>query len=477
MDKLFSADGIRGKTDYGILSSESLERLGMALAIWWKESSASPEILIGRDTRESGERIKQHLVKGLTRGGVKVVDGGILTTPAISFLIIRTGDFNGGISLSGSHLPVIENGIKIFNQNGAKIDDTTEIAIEELFSSNLPKRTTLISAPVVYAYHLVDLYVEELIAEYKLIGLQKKIAIDYANGAASAIAEKVFSKLKIKPLSINMSPNGTNINRKAGSEYARHSPREFANEFKRYGCEIGIALDGDGDRVAFIDRDGKFYDGDMLLSMLALDLKNRGKLNNDTIVITQMSNSGLEQHLGIHNIKTKIVRNGDKHITSAILNEGLILGGEQIGHIIIHTDKTRVTGDGLRTALWVLNELHDQPLTGLNDLMGGLRKWPQVNAAVSLNKRTTLLSDQISGLSELLEWIKEKVPDLSRIECRPASTEPSYRIMLEAQETSVHVLADFTRQVASHVQKALNSHGHPIEVLDCINGGHLHISQ
>ncbi len=475
MDKLFSADGIRGKIDHGILSSESLERLGIALAIWWKGQDRSAKILIGRDTRESGERIKQHLVKGLTRGGVKVVDGGILTTPAISFLIIRTGDFNGGISLSGSHLPVIENGIKIFNQNGTKIDDTTEVTIEELFSNNLPKRTNLISAPVVNAHHLVDLYVEELIAEYKLTGLQKKIAIDYANGAASAIAEKVFSKLKIKPLSVNISPNGANINRKAGSEHARHAPREYANVFKKYGCEIGIALDGDGDRVAFIDQEGKFYDGDMLLSMLALDLQNHGKLNSDTIVITQMSNSGLEQHLGNHSIKTKTVRNGDRYITNAILNEDLVLGGEQIGHIIIHTDPTRVTGDGLRTALWVLDELYVQPHTELGDLMGGLRKWPQVHTSVYLNERTVLLSNQILGLSELLERIKEQIPDLSRLECRPASTEPSYRIMLEAQETPVHILADFTRQVANHVQKALDSHGNPVEILDCINGGHLHL--
>ncbi len=475
MDKLFSADGIRGKIDQGILSSESLERLGMALAIWWKSQDRSARILLGRDTRESGERIKQHLVKGLTRGGVKVVDGGILTTPAVSFLIIRTGDFNGGISLSGSHLPVIENGIKVFDQNGTKINDKTEEIIEGLFSSILLKRTNFISAPIKNAYHLVDLYVEELIAEYILDGPPKKIAIDYANGAASAIAGKVFSRLKIKPLSINLSPNGANINRRAGSEYARHLPREFADDFKRYGCEIGIALDGDGDRVAFIDGNGKFYDGDMLLSMLALDLKNHGKLNSDTIVITQMSNSGLEQHLGSRNIKTKTVRNGDKYITNAILNDGLVLGGEQIGHIIIHTNATRVTGDGLRTALWVLDELYSQPHAELGDLMGGLRKWPQVHASVYLNERTVLLSDQISGLSELLERIKEKIPDLSRLECRPASTEPSYRIMMEARETPIHILADFTRQVAYHVQKALDSHRHPVEVLDCINGGHLHL--
>lgn len=473
MGKLFSADGIRGKIDYGILSSESLERLGVALAIWWQRQVNSPKILIGKDTRESGERIKQHLVNGLIRGGVKVVDGGVLTTPAISFLIIHTGEFAGGISLSGSHLPVIENGIKVFDQKGTKIDDTNENIIEGLFSGNQPKQTGFNFAPIVHAPLLVDLYVKELIREYQLISLSKKIAIDYANGAASAIAEKVFSGLKIKPLSVNISPNGANINRKAGSEYARHLPREFANEFKRYGCEIGIALDGDGDRVAFIDQHGKFYDGDMLLAMLALDLKKHGKLKNDTVVITQMSNSGLEQHLKSHNINIKTVQNGDKYITNTILQENLTLGGEQIGHVIIHTDETRITGDGLRTALWVLAELCDQPGAVLGDLMGGLRKWPQVHTSAYLHERTTLKHHQLSGLSELIEGVRERIPDLSRLECRPASTESSYRIMLEAQETPVHILADFAMQLANHVQRELGSQGHPIEILDCIDGGHL----
>jgi phosphoglucosamine mutase len=211
----------------------------------------------------------------------------------------------------------------------------------------------------------------------------------------------------------------------------------------------------------------------MLLAMLALDLKKHGKLKNDTVVITQMSNSGLEQHLKSHNIKIKTVQNGDKYITNTILQEDLTLGGEQIGHVIIHTDETRITGDGLRTALWVLAELCDQPGAVLGDLMGGMRKWPQVHTSVYLHEQTALSSDKIPGLSELLERIKEVIPDLSRLKCRPASTEPSYRIMLEAQDTSIRSLADFAKQIAFHVQRELKSDGHPVEILDCINGGHL----
>jgi len=476
MEKLFSADGIRGKTDYGILSPESLERLGTVLAIWWKELAATPEILVGRDTRESSERIKQHLVTGLIRGGVKVIDTGIMTTPAISFLIVHAGTFCGGISISGSHLPSIENGIKIFDASGAKIDDKTETELGKLFFSGFSKTIRSSPAPVVKRDDLADIYIDELIAEFPGFKLDKRIAIDYANGAASAIGRKVLARMGIKPLSVNTSPNGTNINRRAGSEYVRHSPKEFAREFSRYGCEIGIALDGDGDRVAFIDRHGKFYDGDMILAMLALDLERTKKLKDSTVVITQMSNTGLEHHLRASEISIKPVSNGDKYITNALLKDDLILGGEQIGHIIIRTSKERITGDGLRTALWILNELERRSASELSDLMGGLRKWPQVNTSAYLSKRTTLLAHQIPGLSDLLETIKQRVPDIYRVECRPASTEPSYRVMLESIETPVHILADVARQVAEHVQHELECLGHPIEVLDCVDGGHIQLT-
>ncbi len=476
MEKLFSADGIRGKADGGILSPQDLERLGTALAVWWKEFTPSPQILIGKDTRESGQRIKQRLVMGLTRGGVNVVDVGIITTPAISFLIVHTGEFCGGISISGSHLPSIENGIKIFDQSGAKIDDATELHLEELFSGSLPKSKNFLPARITKKTQLVDTYIDELIAEHPALKLDKRIAIDCANGAASMIGGKTLAQIGIKPLSVNVSPNGTNINRRAGSEYVRHLPREFAREFGRYGCEIGIAFDGDGDRVAFIDRNGRFFDGDMILAMLALDLKRKGKLRNNTVVITQMSNTGLEHHLRDHDINIKTVKNGDKYITGALLKDDLILGGEQVGHIIIRTSSKRITGDGVRTALWILNELQNRSVSDISELMGGLRKWPQVNTSAVLAERTSLSASQIQGLPDLLEKLQKQIPDLTRIEVRPASTEPSYRVMLEAVETPIHTLAHVAQQIAEHVQKELKSFGHPIQILDCVEGGHINLN-
>jgi phosphoglucosamine mutase len=471
---MFGADGIRGVVDKGFFASDALEKLGESLGVWWIDKKPSAKILIGMDTRESGDRIKHHLVSGLTRQGVNVIDGGVLPTPAVSFLIISMGDFDGGISISGSHLPVIENGIKVFDENGQKIDDDTETIIEGIFSTYKVKTQLPAQAQVTNMADLAEYYIQKLVKDFSFLkGFDRKIAIDYANGAACMFAQKALSKLGIKPLSLNASPSGTNINRKAGSEYARHSPKEFAKEFKRYGCEIGIALDGDADRVAFIDSAGKFYDGDMLLSMLALELQQKGALKNDTVVVTQMSNSGLSHHLARHGIKTKVVRNGDKYITDVIVKEQLALGGEQIGHVIISTDKTRVTGDGLRTALWVLDELNKRPFSAhIRDLMGGFTKWPQVNCSAYLNTRTKLKAGEIPGLPELLDRIQHEAGDLSRLECRPASTEPSYRVMLEAHETPVGVLAAFANQIATHVQQALESNEQPIEILDCVDGGH-----
>jgi len=211
----------------------------------------------------------------------------------------------------------------------------------------------------------------------------------------------------------------------------------------------------------------------MLLATLAADLDLQGFLINRRVIITQMSNSGLKEYFQNSNIQVHMVRNGDKYITDAMIDNNVILGGEQIGHIIIRTDNTRVTGDGLRTALHILARLAREPSASLSDLVGGLRKWPQVNASVHLRERTTIGVDKISGLANLLDHIREQVPDLSRLECRPASTEPSYRVMLEARETSISVLASFARQISVHIQQKLGSHNHPIEILDCVNGGHL----
>jgi phosphoglucosamine mutase len=374
--------------------------------------------------------------------------------------------------ISASHNPIIENGIKVFDERGVKLDDLDEDWIERMFLSSPPLIHDPRPAPVHHAPEFARQYAQELAAEFLDIHWpEHRVALDCANGAAYQVAAWVFEALHIPYVLWNGAPNGANINRTGGSEYARWFPDKFAADLEKNELDLGVALDGDADRSVFVDRTGCFYDGDVLLAALAIQLQRRQALTRDTVVITPMSNSGLKQHLNRFNIETSQVRNGDKYLTAALLREGLSLAGEQIGHIILNDGSHRTTGDGLRTALLMLAELARQPGATLYDLSEGLRKSPQINVSVVLSLRTSLQADQIPGVPERLRQLKESVPDLLRIECRPASTEPVYRIMLEAGETSVHTLAIHAYSLARHILQTLDRREQPINILDCSGGG------
>jgi phosphoglucosamine mutase len=209
----------------------------------------------------------------------------------------------------------------------------------------------------------------------------------------------------------------------------------------------------------------------MLLASTAILLQDQKLLKNNKVVFTQMSNSGLSEHLKNFQIQSHVVRNGDKYITDVLVADDLTLGGEQIGHLIIHTDPYHVTGDGLRTALWVLGALSRDANLTLRDLMRGMQKWPQINVSVKLGNRMFAKSEKIPGLDECKERVQNGIKDLSRFECRPASTEPIYRIMLEAKNTPSHVLTQHAMGLAHHIQKHFDRLDEPVEVLDCVTGG------
>jgi len=471
--RLFSADGIRGIIDKHPLRREDIERLGRALALWLRNVAPIPTFLIGADTRESSQRLKAALVEGLTRGGVRVVDTGILPTAAISYLIISKGFFAGGAMVSASHNPIVENGIKVFNHRGVKIGDEIERLIENLFFGDdlLPfeiRRAAITEQPELIQHYALALAREVLIHKQ----LQTRIVIDCAHGAASQIGPLVLDKIHIPHTVLNASPDGTNINRDAGSEHVRFNPGFLSQELHRYGAGLGVALDGDADRAVFVDREGRLYDGDMVLAMLALKLQAERRLQQNTIVITPMSNSGLEHYLRRHGIAARVVQNGDKYITNALVEDDLTLGGEEIGHIIAHTDSFHVTGDGLRTALLVLAALAESPDATLSDLAPGMRKWPQVKASVWIGRGAPLpQADDIPGLTVLLDKIRSAIPDLTSFQCRPASTEPVYRIVLEARRTDTAVLAQHARGIAEYIQQYVGRVGSPIDILDCTMGG------
>lgn len=472
MKRLFGADGIRGIIDQYPFRPGDLALFGQSLAHWWLEQEQKPVILLGTDTRESNQRIKRPLVDGLTQAGVEVWDAGILPTSAISYLVASNPDLLGGVMVSASHNPIFENGLKVFNQSGAKLSDEHEHQVEELFFSNATFRFQEFPAQVRTKSDALHDYIQATVTKFAHLSLpkNKKILVDCANGASYFTAQAIFHKLGIHYTLHNISPDGTNINFGVGSEYVRKFPRQFAEDVKQSEAMLGIAFDGDADRVVFVDRDGVFYDGDMLLAMLAPFLQKRGLLNNNTVVITQMANSGLAAHLDTFKIQTRQVNNGDKYITDMLLQDNHILGGEQVGHIIVRDDSTHITGDSMITTLWILRALFEEACS-LNELMHGMKKWPQINVSIGLGKRIISKSEPIPGLEKQKQRVLVQIKDLSHFECRPASTEPVYRIMLEARETPVQVLSEHALALANHIQKTLNKEGEAVEVLDCVHGG------
>lgn len=471
MTRLFGVDGIREDVGKPPLRGKDLEWLGRVLAAWLRRLSPTPIFLIGTDTRESSQRLKSALVDGLSRGGVQVVDAGILPTAAISYLIIDKGYFAGGAMISASHNPIIENGIKVFDNRGAKVSEETESFIEDLFFGNVVLPFEIRPAPVISQPELAQYYAQSLVREIQSHGqIKSRIIIDCAHGALSQIGPLVLTKLNVPHTVLNASPDGTNINRNAGSEYVRFNPNPLTQEVRRCNAELGIAFDGDADRVIFIDREGRLYDGDMVLAMLALKYKSKQCLQQDTVVLTPMSNSGLTHYLRQNQIVTRMVRNGDKYITRALVEDNLTLGGEEIGHIIAHTDDSHVTGDGLRTALLILTTLAESPDATLNDLAPGMRKWPQITASVWIGRGAFLPeSKDIPGLSALLQKTYGAIPDL-RLECRPASTEPVYRIMLEARTTDVPMLMQHAQTIGEYIRARIGRADSPIAIWDCTTG-------
>jgi phosphoglucosamine mutase len=472
MKRLFGADGIRGLTDIYPLRPADAERLGSTIAAYLRVNFSSPTYLIATDTRESSQRIKNALVNGLTHGGVRVIDAGVLPTAAVSFLVAKKGLFAGGVMVSASHNPIVENGIKLFDERGMKVADEIEDAIEELFFSNFALPYEIHAASFQEESMLFDQYIRSLVRAYHSIeAIDKHIVVDCANGAAFRAFPAVMEALHIPFVLVNADPDGTNINWQAGSEHTRMNPGQLAARLEEYGASLGIAFDGDADRVVMVDRCGTLFDGDSLMGMLALRLKGQGNLNHHTVVTTSLSNTGLEKYLGRNAIQMRRVSNSDRYVSQTLVREDLSLGGEQIGHVVIHDDPTHVTGDGLRTALLTLSALAEQGTDELACLAPGLEKYPQIKVSVHLGRVMHTPPEEIAGLADQLDELNRQVPDLTQRVCRPASTEPYYRIMLEAEHTPIDWLTWHARRLAGCIQRGLDCLGMPVDILDCVRGG------
>lgn len=449
MGKLSGTDGIRGVAGQYPLDPATLEKIGAAITLCLKKEPTNPSILIGRDTRESGPSIEQSLTRGILKFQGKVTLGRILPTPAVAYLTKMRG-FDAGISISASHNPYQDNGIKIFSGTGYKISDEMEQEIEALV---LSKDFVDPNAPNPVLYKHTD---ESLIIDYQnfLLSIPEsplslkgmKVVLDCAHGATYRIAPSVFASLGAEVHSLFVEPDGRNINQSCGSLY----PQSLASEVQRLEADMGIAYDGDGDRAIFVDRQGRILDGDYILMVCACYLKSKGKLSGNTVVTTVMSNLGLKKALQQEDIKIFTTKVGDRYVLSTMLQEGLNLGGEQSGHIIFADHTT--TGDGILTSIKVL-EITRHLRQNLSLLADGMVKYPQVliNIPVAAKPPWKELPEVVARIRE----IEGLLGEMGRVVVRYSGTEPLARVMIEGKDLPTIRL--YAEEIAKVIKKSIGA--------------------
>lgn len=430
MGKYFGTDGVRGVAN-AELTPELVYKLGRAGAyVLTKEKAHTPKIIVGMDTRISGDMLESALIAGICSVGAHAVSLGVVPTPAVAHLV-REYNADAGVVISASHNPVKDNGIKFFNSKGFKLRDELEEQIEDIMINSIDDIPRPVGEDVgtrKIEYDAVDDYIKFLktTADIKLDGI--KVAIDCANGATYKAAPITLHELGAEVCAIHREPDGTNINKNCGSTHM-DDLKKFVVET---GSDVGIAFDGDGDRCLAVDENGELVDGDQIMAICGSYLKKQGRLKNDTIVATVMSNLGLfimgeKEKINIE--KTKV---GDRYVLERMLQNGDALGGEQSGHIIFLEHNT--TGDGILTAIQLLSILKKsgKKLSELKKIMEVL---PQVliNAKVDNSKKNDYLSNDI--IKGEIEKLERKFEGQGRVLIRPSGTEPIVRVMLEGRDT------------------------------------------
>ena len=425
MRKLFGTDGIRAVAGEAPLDPKTIYAVGLALAHSLRESK---DVLLGMDTRESSEWIAGTLIAGLTAGGAVAHLAGIITTPAVAYLTRKHG-FGAGVVISASHNPWQDNGIKLFGPDGYKLPDATELAMEEEIFRHLSSlvhdsiaANALPEADEAYRAE----YIQFLLGQVPGLSLDgKTIVLDCANGAASSVAPQLFAELGGEIRITHASPDGRNINEGCGALH----PEIVADEVTASGASMGITFDGDADRSLFADEYGQVVNGDAVMLLSARDLKARGQLANDLVVATTMSNMGLEAALKRSGIRMLRAPVGDKYVLEQMQATGASLGGEQSGHILFPALST--TGDGLQTALAVLNVLHRDGKS-LAELTGDLKVFPQVIVNVKVREKKPL--DQFPSIVSAITAAEDELKDSGRVVIRYSGTEALARVMIEAED-------------------------------------------
>ena len=426
---LFGTDGIRGLANGSILTAETALSAAVAAAHILVESSnnSRPIAIVGQDSRASGEFLEAAVVAGLASAGVDVYRVGVLPTPAIAYLVgARGADL--GVMISASHNPMPDNGIKLFARGGGKLDDAIEAAIEKRMGEPWERPTGRAVGRIINDDQAEAAYIEHLLASVStpLAGLT--IVVDCANGAASHVAPAVYEKAGAKVIAIHHSPDGWNINEACGSTHLEDLQAAVVRE----GADFGIAHDGDSDRCLAVDGAGSVVDGDQIMTILANGFKSRGKLKDETIVATVMSNLGFFHAMKASGIEVITTAVGDRYVLEKMLEGDYSLGGEQSGHLIIRDHAG--TGDGILTALALAQEV---VRTGksLAALASAMQRFPQVLINVSGVAKDKLA--QSTAITAAVTAAEQKLGDAGRVLLRASGTESLIRVMVEASSDNL----------------------------------------
>lgn len=450
MGRLFGTDGIRGVANKYPLTPEVIVDIGRAIAAFFGGVDGRTKIIIGKDTRESGGMIEDALVSGICSAGGDASLAGVLPTPAVAHLTSST-DASAGIVISASHNPFYDNGIKIFDAGGGKLADQKEDEIEHRL---LNEKTGLANAKSARAVGSVEILKD---APERYLSFLKgtlhdkiffdgmKIILDCSNGATFTVAPKLFNDLGAQVEAISVNPNGKNINANCGSEH----PEDLIDTVITKKADIGLAFDGDGDRLVAVDEKGQVITGDRILAICARTLKRKGLLRNNLVVSTVMSNLGLRlalQNLGIEHLMTQV---GDRYVLQQMNASGAVIGGEDSGHVIFLDQHT--TGDGMLSAIRLIQTMQDENMT-LSELSQVMAVFPQVLLNVEVKRKPAI--ESIPALIDAIRSVEKNLGEKGRVLVRYSGTQPLCRVMVEGPNEAETQL--FCRQIADVVKATLS---------------------
>lgn len=446
--RLFGTDGIRGTANVYPMTSEVALKLGRAVSYVFKERHGRGRIVVGKDTRLSGYMLETAIASGICSMGLDVWLVGPLPTPGIAF-ITSSMRADAGIVISASHNPYQDNGIKIFSGDGFKLPDDLEYEIEKMVIEGSLDTLRPTASAVGKAHRIDDavgryiVFLKNIFPQpYSLDGL--RIVVDCAHGAAYKVAPSVFEELGAHVISYGVEPDGENINRDCGSLY----PDSLKQRVLEHGAHIGIAFDGDADRVAFVDEKGQIVDGDGAMVVLAKYLKEKGRLKKDTVVATIASNMGVETCLKAKGITVLRTNVGDRYVLETMLKDDYNLGGEKSGHIVFLDHNT--TGDGMVTALKMLNVMIEEE-KGLSDLMEGFTEFPQIEKNVRVREKKPV--EDCPRLVATIETVRSRLGEEGRVVVRYSGTEMKLRVMVEGMDHAL--VTGYAEEIAESARQEI----------------------